>query len=156
MDNMKKCNYVISAVSAVLGISIMFMSKQLSIDFTKYGPGAGFWPFILGLLLALIGVLLIITTIVNKKKLEAIPVVLNETGNKKVYIMMGIITVFCVFLSILGFYISILLFLPVNMLLMGIKNKKKIVLSTLIIIVSVYVVFELVLKTTLPKPFFLE
>ncbi len=156
MGNMKKCNYIISGISAILGIIIMFLSQKLSIDFTKHGPGAGFWPFILGIIMTAVSVILFIATVINKKKLEEIPVVLNSHGNKKVYIMMGVITGFCVLLPVIGFYLSMLLFLPLNMLVLGMKSKKKIAIFTVIILVMVYVVFEMLLKTVMPKPFFME
>ena len=156
MVNMKKCNYVISAVAAVLGAAIWALSAGLGIGFKEEGGiSAGTWPAITGGIMFGAALILLVMTLVNRKKYEEMEVMLGLPANRRVYLVMGIMVVYCLLLNVLGLYISGLILIPVLMWVLGERNKKKTVIVTVAALAAIYVIFSLILGTKLPKPFFM-
>ena len=91
MNNMAVCNYIVCVLGAVIGGLIMQAAAAFPLEFTENGPGPGFWPFTLGAVLGAVSVLLLLYTFVNKTDLHGVKVQLSSTGNKRVYLMMGLL-----------------------------------------------------------------
>ena len=127
MNNMAVCNYIVGVLGAVIGGLIMQAAAAFPLEFTENGPGPGFWPFTLGMVLGAVSVLLLLYTFINKTDLHGVKVQLSSTGNKRVYLMMGFVVLFCVLISILGFYPAAALMIPAVMRLMDYRNYKVIV-----------------------------
>lgn len=156
MVNMKKCNYVISAVAAVLGVAIWALSAGLGIGFKEEGGiSAGTWPAITGGIMVGAALILLVMTLVNGKKYEEMEVVLGLPANRRVYLVMGIMVVYCLLLNVLGLYISGLILIPALMWVLGERNKKKTAIVTIVALAAIYVIFSLILGTKLPEPFFM-
>ena len=110
----------------------------------------------LGILIIGFSVCLLISTIKNKEKLEAKTFTISTPANIRVYILFGIIVLFCVVLYFLGFYIGALLFIPALMYLMEVRSVKKIALTTIITLAAVYILFGMLLNISLPAPIFMR
>ena len=91
MNNMAVCNYIVGVLGAVIGGLIMQAAAAFPLEFTENGPGPGFWPFSLGAVLGAVSVLLLLYTFVNKTDLHGVKVQLSSIGNKRVYLMMGLV-----------------------------------------------------------------
>lgn len=156
MGNMKKANYIISAIMFLVGLGIVVMSSSLKIQIGDGDPGAGFWPMLLGALIIIFAVGLAISTLKNKKMLEEKTFTISTPANMRVYILFGVIVLFCVILYFLGFYIGALLFIPAVMYLLKVRSVKKIVLTTVITLAAVYVLFGVLLNISLPDPIFMR
>ena len=156
MGNMKKANYIISAIMFLVGLGIVVMSSSLKIQIGDGDPGAGFWPMLLGALIIIFAVGLAISTLKNKKMLEEKTFTISTPANMRVYILFGVIVLFCVILYFLGFYIGALLFIPAVMYLLEVRSVKKIVLTTEITLAAVYVLFGVLLNISLPDPIFMR
>lgn len=156
MVSMKKCNYVISAVTGALGVIILILSAGLGVGFkTDGGISTGTWPAIMGGIMTGAAVILLIMTLSNRKKYEEMEVALKLPANKRVYAVMGIMVLYCVLLNILGLYISGALLIPVLMWILGERNKKKMAAVTVVTLISIFIIFNLILGTKLPEPFFM-
>ena len=156
MVNMKKCNYVISAVAAVLGVAIWALSAGLGIGFKEEGGiSAGTWPAITGGIMVGAALILLVMTLGTRKKYEEMEVVLGLPANRRVYLVMGIMVVYCLLLNVLGLYISGLILIPALMWVLGERNKKKTAIVTIVALAAIYVIFSLILGTKLPEPFFM-
>ena len=153
---MKKANYIISAIMFLVGLGIVVMSSSLKIQIGDGDPGAGFWPMLLGALIIIFAVGLAISTWKNKKMLEEKTFTISTPANMRVYILFGVIVLFCVILYFLGFYIGALLFIPAVMYLLEVRSVKKIVLTTVITLAAVYVLFGVLLNISLPGPIFMR
>ena len=156
MGNMKKANYIISAIMFLVGLGIVVMSSSLKIQIGDGDPGAGFWPMLLGALIIIFAVGLAISTLKNKKMLEEKTFTISTPANMRVYILFGVIVLFCVILYFLGFYIGALLFIPAVMYLLEVRSVKKIVLTTVITLAAVYVLFGVLLNISLPDLIFMR
>ncbi len=156
MVSMKKCNYVISAVTGVLGIVILILSARLGTGFKADGGiSTGTWPAIMGGIMTVAAAVLLIMTLVNGKKYEEMEVALKLPANKRVYAVMGIMVIYCVLLRVLGLYLSGLILVPALMWMLGERNKKKMAIVTAVTLAGIFVIFQLILGTKLPEPFFM-
>ena len=156
MGNMKKANYIISVIMLLIGVGIVALASSLKIKLGEGDPGAGFWPRMLGVLIIVFSVCLLFSTIKNKEKLEAKTFTIATPANIRVYILFGIIILFCLILYFLGFYVGALLFIPAVMYLLEVRSVKKIVLTTVITLAAIYVLFGMLLNITLPAPIFMK
>ena len=156
MNNMTICNYIVGIVGMVLGGLIMSAAAAFPLQFTENGPGPGFWPFSLGCALAVAALVLLVFTFTKRADLVQQKVNLTTAANKRVYIMMGLVVLFCVFINLLGFYPAAALLIIVTMKLMDYHNKKGILLTTVLTLAFIYLVFGVLLHTKMPQSLFLS
>lgn len=156
MKNMAVCNYIISLLGFLIGGGIMNAASEFPLEFTMNGPGPGFWPFSLGVALFLAAVILLIYTFWHKEDLSQTRVALMLPANKRVYLMMAVIAVYCLLINLLGFYPASAVLIPVVMYLMDYHNKKVMVITTICTIIFIYLVFGELLHTKMPQSMFLE
>ena len=155
MNNMAVCNYIVGVLGAVIGGLIMQAAAAFPLEFTENGPvpASGLYA---GAVLGAVSVLLLLYTFINKTDLHGVKVHLSSTGNKRVYLMMGLVVVFCVLISILGFYPAAALMIPAVMRLMDYRNYKVIGLTTVLSLLFIYLVFGMLLHTQMPQSVFME
>lgn len=156
MNNMTICNYIVGVVGMVLGALIMSAAAAFPMQFTENGPGPGFWPFSLGCALAVAALVLLAFTFMKRADLAQQKVNLTTAANKRVYIMMGLVVLFCVFINLLGFYPAAALLIIATMKLMDYHNKKGILLTTVLTLAFIYLVFGVLLHTKMPQSLFLS
>ena len=156
MNNMTICNYNVGIVGMVLGGLIMSAAAAFPLQFTENGPGPGFWPFSLGCALAVAALVLLVFTFTKRADLAQQKVNLTTAANKRVYIMMGLVVLFCVFINLLGFYPAAALLIIATMKLMDYHNKKGILLTTVLTLAFIYLVFGVLLHTKMPQSLFLS
>ncbi len=109
----------------------------------------------MGGIMTVAAAVLLIMTLVNGKKYEEMEVALKLPANKRVYAVMGIMVIYCVLLRVLGLYLSGLILVPALMWMLGERNKKKMAIVTAVTLAGIFVIFQLVLGTKLPEPFFM-
>ena len=90
----------------------------------------------------------------NKAAMEEKIFTIFLPANKRVYQVMAVVAAFCVVLYFFGFYIGALLFIPIVMYIMEARRPKKIIITTVATVAGIYVVFAILLKISLPAPFF--
>ena len=156
MNNMTICNYIVGIVGMVLGGLIMSAAAAFPLQFTENGPGPGFWPFSLGCALAVAALVLLVFTFTKRADLVQQKVNLTTAANKRVYIMMGLVVLFFVFINLLGFYPAAALLIIATMKLMDYHNKKGILLTTVLTLAFIYLVFGVLLHTKMPQALFLS
>ncbi len=156
MKNMAVCNYIISLLGLLISACIMNAASEFPLEFTVNGPGPGFWPFSLGAALGAAAVILFVYTFLHKEDLSQTRVALTLPANKRVYLMMGVITIYCVLINLLGFYPASAVLIPIVMYFMDYHDKKVIALTTVCTIIFIYLVFGELLHTQMPQSIFLE
>lgn len=155
MIDMKLCNYLIGVLGLLLGLFMMHSASAFPLSMTETGPGAGVWPFALGVVLALAGLILLGHTFWNRKSLAVRLVVINTPANLRVYIVMGLAVLFCLVIELLGFYLAALLMIPAVMLVLGCRSLLRIALTAVLTVGFIYLIFDILLSTKLPQSMFL-
>lgn len=154
MNNMAVCNYIVGSVGIIIGGMIMKASAEFPLAFTENGPGPGFWPFSLGIVLLLMAAFLLLYTFFYKTDLSSEYVALTTAANKRVYLMMGLITGYCILLSLLGFYLASAILIAAIMYLMDYSNNKVIAITVVFTLVFIYLIFGQLLHTQMPSSIF--
>lgn len=156
MKSMLMCNYIVGTLGVLVGGLIMQAASTFPMAFTENGPGPGFWPFSLGTGMLIAAVLVLVYNFMNKDEMFKQEVSLATPANKRVYMLMAMLVVFCGLIELLGFYAASLVLIPSIMILMDFHDKKVIAMSTIGTLVFIYVVFSLVLGTKMPQSMFLR
>lgn len=156
MTTMAHCNYVIAAITALIGALIAYTSYGYGIEMTMFGPGAGFWPFVLGMCLILVAVLLTVDTFRKHDLFSREMVILLSYDQTTAYKMMGVTIAYVLLLSVIGFYPATLLFLFSSMYLLGGRNLQMMAAVTLGFVGVIFLIFDELLHISFPLPFFLN
>jgi len=145
---MKKYNLGLSVILILVGSGMFYYTREFPFV-SMMDVGSGFFPRILGGLLIFLSVLLIIDTLLKPDTSTVIE--FTSAGMKRVLIMFGILAAYCLILHFAGFWLATGFLVPATAYLIGERNKKRLALITVGMLVFVYVVFEAVLHTTLPQ-----
>ena len=156
MVNMKICNFVIALITLAIGGTIARTSYGYGIEMTVFGPGPGFWPFILAICLIAIACLILIDTQLKSSQLSEIKVEFTAPKNISVYKMMLITAAFILFIFLLGFYAAVFLFMLSSMYMLGARKLSNMLSVTLAFLAFLYVIFDWLLHINMPLPFFVE
>ncbi len=154
MKSIRIWNRVVAAVSAVIGIAIIAKASTLKMFLSSGDPGPGFWPLVIGSIVVLCSVVLVVDSMISKnEKLEKV-LSFWSPAHARVYKMMTITVLFFAVMYVLGFYIAMIIFMPMAMKLMGTESDKLVVIITACSVVVIFVAFQIGLKTILPAPIF--
>ena len=135
----------------VIGLGVVAMGVFLWVQtiVKKMEPQSkSFSRFILAVFI-LLGLILIVISIINAKKPAGKEVKLKEFVNPM--IMLGIIVVYVLLMTTIGFFPATLLFMPVAMIYMGYKRPLPIICVTIGMNLFIWVLFVYSLKVRLPK-----
>ena len=155
MTNMRKWNYIVAVIIALLGGAVIAINAQYPIEFGAGDPGAGSWPTMLGGLLIVLAVVLAVMTTKNKDKESSKTFSISLPANFLVYQFMGLTVLFCVVMYFLGLIVAALLFIPVAAYMLGARGKGMFILDVLFVL-ALYVVFVKLLHTPIPEPIWLR
>ena len=146
--------HVIDQVSGVIWLILAAVAiyKSRELDYLdEFGPGAGFFPFWLGISLALLGIgLLVRVTFFNKEKREVITFASKKAGLQMILVMAAVFG-FAFFNEKLGFFLSAgLLFL---FLLFAVERKgwKFSLLIAVLASATLWAIFEVALQQQMPQ-----
>jgi hypothetical protein len=146
---MKKYNAVISVLSVGLGCLILYLSRDLVRITEDNIPGEKFWPEIIAWLFIILGLILFITeTILASKGNQKVD--LSSISVRKAYLAGAISITYALLLIYIGFIPATILFIPSIMLIMGEKKVIRIILSSLVITIAIYLIFNIIFHSELP------
>lgn len=156
IKTMRAWNIVVSVSCILLGIATILLSRKFPIELGEGDPGSGFWPTVLGIIIIALGLLLIVLSILGKHTKLATDLHMSSPVALRVYWMIGLTLMFGVVMYIAGLHISLFLFVYLAMGVMGVQNKRERLLISVIFVVSVFLIFQVLLKSPLPPPIFMR
>lgn len=148
---MKKYNIGISALLIVLSVLVIRSSLQsdAAVQGTAMGPGV--WPTILSIVMILLSVVLIVQTLVRPRpEGEEKPIDFTSSGMKRIYILIGLLALFCLLIKLFGFYVAIVYLIPSVMFLLGERRPAMLIGLTAGIVVFIVIVFVVLLQLKMP------
>jgi len=148
---MRRYDQMSSLVWLAFAIYICIESSRLSFG-SFHNPGPGFLPLLVGILLGLFSIVVFLQAFLSKETEEIVQSWYSKEKWKKLIWVLVALFAYAVCLEILGFLISTFLLL-VFLFLSGMEPKRWGVAigGSAIASVSSYAVFELWLRTQLPK-----
>lgn len=147
---MKNIDRFGGALWLILGIFISIISFRVGIG-DLHKPGAGFASLLAGAILAVFGLILMLSTFLRQFVDEKMSSILVKEGRKDSLLALSALSGYIFLLNYLGFLITNFIFL---MFLFKIKDTKRWVIPLVITISTVmvsYLVFSVWLKLQFPK-----
>ena len=155
---MRTQNIFVGMFSLVLGIAIIFFSRNMPMFDENGILGERFWPYCLAWLFIGLGVIQWISTYLQRGNATAN----NEKADlssfpvRKAYGVTVLMVIYAVALCYAGFIVSSLILIPAIMWVMGERRPLFIAVTTALIVLCIYVSFEVVFNSPLPESIFSE
>jgi len=153
---MKKYNLVVAAVSVLLGLLIIYLSRNLAGWDDNGVPGENYWPSIIAYLFVGLGILQFLEVWLSPHKNIDKTVDLGSAVVRKAYLAAFVSVIYGALLTAAGFVLATLAFVPTMNLLMGERRLWTSALLAVGVVGVIYVFFALVFNTTLPTSVFFE
>lgn len=145
--------HVVDAVTAllvmVLGGVVLFGSSKLGHEWTSDGPGAGYFPFYIGLILTISGAGIFFQALFGKKKNTEVFVDREQLG--RVFSVLLPAAVYVLAIQLIGIYVASALYITLFMVILGKYSWVKSLAVGLIVNVVFFMMFEVWFKVPLFK-----
>jgi len=138
-----------------LGISVWLILESLQFDYlSKFGPGPGFEPFWLGVILAILSAFLLITAIRRKEGKDGEkPILPGWQSLGRLAVIMLVMAGFALVMDSLGFVLSVFLFVAILLFFLEGVGVLKSLFYGVIFSAFIFLVFRYWLEVDLPKGF---
>jgi hypothetical protein len=144
-----KVEAVVAFLIFILGITVISGSWKLGSGWTSDGPGAGYFPFYIGILLCVAGLGVMYQSLFGKKKNTDIFV-----DNEQLKLVLSVFIPACVYVlavQFLGMYVASAIYIALFMIILGKFSKVKSILTGLAVVVLFFLMFEVWFKVPLFK-----
>jgi hypothetical protein len=140
---------VVAAILFVLGAVVVFEARRLGAGWTSDGPGAGYFPFYIGLIVCISAVGIIVQARLKASRDEAAFVDRDQLG--RVLQVLVPAAVYVLLIRFLGVYIASALYIALFMIVLGKYAIFKSVLLAVVVNTIFFVMFEVWFKVPLFK-----
>lgn len=140
---------VVAAILLALGITVVIASWELGATWTSDGPGSGYFPFGIGILICVSGAVTLFSSLFGKNKNTEIFVDGEQFKRVMQVFIPAIIYVGAI--EVFGVYVSSLVYITLFMVLLGKFSVFKAVAAALIVNVVFFMMFEVWFKVPLYK-----
>jgi Tripartite tricarboxylate transporter TctB family len=139
----------VAALVILFGLLVLFGSRNLGAGWTSDGPGAGYFPFYIGLILCVSGAGTLYQALFGKKRNHEVFV--DREQLKRVLSVLVPAAVYVLAIQVLGIYVASAVYIAGFMILLGKFSRVKSVLLGLAIAAFFFVLFEVWFKIPLHK-----
>jgi hypothetical protein len=144
-----KVEAVVAFLIFILGITVITGSWKLGSGWTSDGPGAGYFPFYIGILLCIAGLGVMYQSLFGKSKNTDIFV-----DNEQLKLVLSVFIPACVYVlavQFLGMYVASAIYIALFMIILGKFSKVKSILTATAVVVLFFLMFEVWFKVPLFK-----
>lgn len=141
---MRRASLIASVIMILLSIGIFLEASTFKKAEAAIAEGPGFYPQLLASTLAILSLLIIYNTLRKKDDVKLM------FFNKRVVYGTIIIIAYCIIFNFLGFALSSIIAMAFLVKIMGGTSWKTIIISSTVIPVGIYLVFNNLLQVPLP------
>jgi hypothetical protein len=150
-EGMKKGDRVFSLICMGLGLWLILESQKFEY-LTKFGPGPGFLPFWLGVILGLIALFAFVGTFSGKRKNETNEPRLPGWGSLgRIGLIMLVMAGFAFFMNGLGFILTVFLFVTILLFVLEGVNILKSLFFGVMFSAFIFLIFRYWMELDLPR-----
>ena len=145
--------YIIEAVVAllivVLGIIVIQGSRSLGSGWTSDGPGSGYFPFYIGVILCISGLGVLYQSVLGKKRKTEVFV--DHESLKRVLSVLLPALVYVLVVQFIGLYVASAIYIALFMVILGKYSWLKSIVAALAVMTLFFFMFEVWFKVPLFK-----
>ncbi len=144
-----KVEAVVAFLIFILGVTVITGSWKLGSGWTSDGPGAGYFPFYIGILLCIAGLGVMYQSLFGKSKNTEIFV-----DNNQLKLVLSVFIPACVYVlgvQFLGMYVASAIYIALFMIILGKFSKVKSVVTAVAVVVLFFFMFEVWFRVPLFK-----
>jgi Tripartite tricarboxylate transporter TctB family len=141
---------IVAAILALIGGVVMFEARRLGAGWSSDGPGAGYFPFYIGLILAVCGAAIFVQAI-RARGSEGDEVFVDSVQLKRVASVLVPSAVYVGAIMLLGIYLASALFIALFMIILGKYSPLKSVVVGVSVNALFFMMFEVWFKVPLYK-----
>jgi len=139
---------VVAAVLCIAGLVVVFQARKLGASWTSDGPGAGYFPFYIGLVLAISGAAIFVQAIRSRGNSETF---VDSVQLKRVLQVLVPSAIYVGAIMALGLYVASALFIALFMIVLGKYSVAKSIVVSVAVNALFFVMFEVWFKVPLYK-----
>lgn len=140
---------VVAVLIIIMGGVVIYGSRKLGSEWTSDGPGSGYFPFYIGLILCASGVGVLYQALAGKVKNTEVFV--DGESFKRVLSVLIPAAVYVGFIQVLGIYLASALYIALFMIILGKYGWLKSVIIALAVNTLFFMMFEVWFKVPLHK-----
>jgi hypothetical protein len=140
---------VVAALIIVLGGVVIYEARRLGAEWTTDGPGAGYFPFYIGLILVICGIAILVQSLRARATDEEVFV--DSVQLKRVASVLLPSAVYVGAIMLLGLYVASALFIALFMIILGKYPALKAAVLGVAVNALFFVMFEVWFKVPLYK-----
>ena len=139
----------VAALVLLMGLVVIFGSRKLGSGWTSDGPGAGYFPFYIGLILCISGLGTMYQSLLGKKRNTDIFV--DGEQIRRVLSVLVPAVVYVLAIQVLGLYVASAIYIAGFMIILGKFGKSKSIALGVAVAVVFFLMFEVWFKVPLFK-----
>jgi hypothetical protein len=140
---------IVAAIVIALGLVVLFGSRELGSGWTSDGPGAGYFPFYIGVILCISGAAILGQSLLGKHR-ETGAFVDREQFRRVMAVLLPAV-VYVVAMQLVGIYLSSAVYIALFMIFLGKYKPVRSVALGIAVMALFYVLFEAWFKVPLYK-----
>ena len=140
---------VVAAVLLLIGAVVIFESRRLGAGWTSDGPGSGYFPFYIGLILVISGVGVLYQSVFGKGRDTSIFV--DSVQLRQVLSVLLPAALYVLAIAFVGIYIASAVYIALFMVVLGKYAPVKAVVAALVIMTVFFLMFEVWFQVPLYK-----
>ncbi len=147
---MKKADQITAIVLLLFSAFVIEESAKMTL-FVEFAPGYGFFPFWLGILMAILSIMLYVDASRRPEERDELAPIPGREALIKVALILGGLGVYAFLMEITGYVVDTLLLV---VLLLGVVEREKWQLTALVAVLMtalLYLIFQVILGVSLPK-----
>jgi hypothetical protein len=145
----KTVDAVVAAVLLVVGVVVVVESRRLGAEWTSDGPGAGYFPFYIGLIICISSLGILYQSVLGKSRDEGTFVDREQLG--RVMSVLVPAAVYVLAIGFLGLYVASAIYIALFMVILGKYPVVKSVVLGVAVCAAFFLMFEVWFKVPLFK-----
>ncbi len=140
---------VVAAILLVIGIVVLVESRRLGSEWTSDGPGSGYFPFYIGLIIVVSSLGLLYQSLLGKKRKREIFV--DSVQLRRVLSVLVPAALYVLAIRFIGVYLASAVYIALFMIVLGKYSPLRSVVAAMAINVFFFFLFEVWFKVPLFK-----
>ena len=140
---------VVAALLLVIGLVVVFEARKLGAGWTSDGPGSGYFPFFIGVIITISGAGILYQALLGKNRNTEVFV--DSVQLKRVLSVLVPATVYVLAITFAGLYVASAIYIALFMIVLGKYSWVKSVIAALAVNTVFFCMFEVWFKVPLFK-----